>query len=258
MHLYTFLLYVLTGVFSGLSAGFFGIGGGIINVPALMGIFHLFGIGKDPVRSSVATSLFIIVFTSLSATFTHFKSNKNLKLRNVFALGAGGSIGAILGALISMGVPGTLLRRLLGIFEFAVSIYFWLGIEKIARGRSISPSIAVAGGFVAGLISGMLGVGGGVFLVPFLTLTTSERHENIIAYSSVMITFSSIFGVSTFLFKGLTEGLNYVNFLAGICVAVASMISARIGVKTLYRIETGVAKKLYSVFLFFIGLRLII
>lgn len=258
MEILPFLFYTITGVISGLSAGFFGIGGGIINVPALMGIFYLYGVTEEPVRSSVATSLFIIAFTSFSATYTHFTKNRTLRWKSILILGAGASIGAVSGVFISLSISPSLLKKLLGIFEFVVSVHFWRNFKAEKVGRTVSPLLAITGGFIAGVLSGMLGIGGGIFLVPFLTLTTSERHENVIAYSSAMITFSSLFGMSTFVVEGFRYNVSYVNLTAGISVAMVSIFFARTGVKALYRVETGLARKLYAIFLLLIGIRLII
>ncbi|RPF49776.1 hypothetical protein EDD75_0599 [Thermodesulfitimonas autotrophica] len=95
------------GILVGLFSGFFGIGGGIVMIPALMYLMHM-----DP-RVVVGTSLAVIMPTALFGTITH-SAHGNVDLRVAFLLATGAALGSVLGASLVTWVPEKLLQRLLG------------------------------------------------------------------------------------------------------------------------------------------------
>lgn len=99
----------------GFVSSIFGIGGGIIHVPAMI---FLLGI---PVHISTATSFFILAFTSLVGSVTH-GSLGNVNLEFALLIGVGAVVGAQLGAAISHRVRGTNIERLLGLALIVVAV----------------------------------------------------------------------------------------------------------------------------------------
>ena len=108
-------LGLLLGFLGGLSSGLLGVGGGAVMVP----ILHL--IMNFPMHLAVATSMFIMIFTSMSGLITHF-SLGNVHVECALLLGAGIIFGAQVGAYISKRTSGRNLRRIFGIILFLVSI----------------------------------------------------------------------------------------------------------------------------------------
>ena len=99
----------------GLSSGLLGLGGGIVVVP----ILHL--VMNFPMHVAVATSMFAMIFTSVSGVITHFCLG-NVRVEYALLLGAGIIFGAQLGAYISKRTSGRNLRRIFGIVLFLVSV----------------------------------------------------------------------------------------------------------------------------------------
>lgn len=111
------LYYIHTstwGAIAGFMSGLTGIGGGIINVPALV-------IGGMPVHFAIATSTAAILFTSISASFTHMKLG-NISLPHVAVISAGAIVGAQIGARIAPGVNSDKLKTAIGILLLLTSI----------------------------------------------------------------------------------------------------------------------------------------
>ncbi len=108
-------LGLLLSFFGGLSSGFLGLGGGALMVP----ILHL--TLNFPMHVTVATSMFIMVFTSMSGAATHF-SLGNVRSSHAIFLCIGAILGAQLGAYLSNRISGNSLRRIFGVVLFLVSI----------------------------------------------------------------------------------------------------------------------------------------
>jgi len=103
------------GFLGGLSSGLLGIGGGVVVVP----ILHL--VMNFPMHLAVATSMFVMILTSISGVITHF-SLGNVRVEHALLLGVGIIFGAQLGAYLSKRTSGRNLRRIFGIVLFLVSV----------------------------------------------------------------------------------------------------------------------------------------
>ena len=114
--------YLIAGVFAGLTAGLFGVGGGLVVVPILVFAFELQGFSPDVLtHMAIGTSLATIVFTSSSSVVSHHK--KGAVLWSVFKpMSLGIAIGAVLGVFTVVQLDGDLLKTLFGFFAVAVSL----------------------------------------------------------------------------------------------------------------------------------------
>ncbi|MEO6462597.1 MAG: sulfite exporter TauE/SafE family protein [Candidatus Eisenbacteria bacterium] len=193
---------ILIGLAGGLASGLLGIGGGVVLVPLLGKFLHL-----DQKRAQ-ATSLAILVFTALAAALTYgAMGTVDLRLAALLALGA--VFGVRLGALLSNRLSSATLRRAFGVFAFLVGVRLLL--EHLPEGRWLAqPGIAgmaleVAVGFVVGWLGGLLGVGGGIILVPILTLLFGVPQHEAQGVSLFMIVPMSIVGAWTQLRLGAVE-----------------------------------------------------
>jgi len=250
-------LCLFTGFISGTAAGFFGVGGGIINVPFLLAIFYFFHEAGDPIKKSIASSLAVIFIASLSSAYTHFKTNKNLLLKNIFIIGLAGGIGAIPGAHITISIQSIYLQKALGVLEILAGFYILFYSEKENGQQKIKPFMMGIFAFIAGILSATFGIGGGIVFVPLTRFFTNYPLTDLIGYSSGMIPFVSFFGLSQYLWFEFSKGQDLISIHAVIPMAITSIIGARLGAKWVYLLNKEKLKVFYSIFLFVIGCILI-
>jgi len=250
-------LCLLTGFISGACAGFFGIGGGVINVPFLIAIFYFFPEPGDMIKKSIVSSLAVVFITSLSSSYTHFKSNKDLLLRNLFITGFAGGTGAILGAHIAISIKSIYLQKALGILEIFAGFYILFQRER--ENGEKKPALHLLGifAFLAGIFSATFGIGGGVVFIPLTRLFTNYPLTHIIGYSSGIIPFVSFFGLSQYLWVELSKGEKFLSLPAVIPMSITSIIGARLGAKWVYFLNKEKLKVFYFIFLLIIGCILI-
>ena len=166
---------ILVGAATGLAGGLLGVGGGFVMVPAMVYLM------KRPQREANGTSLAVIAPVAIvGATILGRGHQVDLQLGIFLAIGAVG--GAVLGARLTQRVSDIGLRRafgvvavLSGLVMIGDSVLRWLGGNALIAG-GIRPTgislwvMALLVGAVAGVLSGLLGIGGGAIMVPAMTL----------------------------------------------------------------------------------------
>ena len=127
-------LFAILGIFAGLVAGMFGVGGGIITVPFFVAIFIQFGFEEEIIiHMAVGTSLGCIVFTGISSAYAHSKKNA-ISYNFLKPLASGIVIGAFLGALFAVQLNGNLLKTIIGIFALLIAI-----LMSVSRDIKLKP-----------------------------------------------------------------------------------------------------------------------
>jgi uncharacterized protein len=238
---------LLIGLAGGLSSGLLGIGGGIVLVPLLTKFLRL-----DQKRAQ-ATSLAILVFTALAAALMYRAAGAvNLRLAALLALGA--VFGVRLGALWAHRLPSATLRRAFGGFAFLVGLRLllvnlpegsWLAMPGIA-----GMALEIAVGFVVGALSGLLGIGGGVILVPILTLLFGIPQHEAQGVSLFMIVPTSIVGTWTQLRLGNVEKPLVAP------IAAASVVAAVAAAALANQLPGPLLRQLFGALLVVTGLRM--
>jgi uncharacterized membrane protein YfcA len=269
------VLYILAGIAVGFVAALIGIGGGFLMVPILHLLFGL------EIHAAIGTSLFTIIFTSTSSSGEYVRKGiADLLLGAVmipFTI-----TGAIIGANLSTKLPGNVLKAFFGILLIIISVRMFLknnskgtSASQLNESFKVSPSkfltlnrtaihlngtgheyavnIPLVGlfGFCAGLLSGLLGIGGGSIQIPVLTLVFGVPIHVAIATSMFIIMFTSTFGMLTHLFIG------NVLLAVGIFVSVGTIIGGQIGARTAQRIDNVKLRKIFAVLMIFAGIRMI-
>jgi uncharacterized protein len=158
------LMLVLVGAVGGLFSGAFGVGGGIVMVPLFVWLLRF-----DQRRAS-ATSLVAIVPASLVGATIYF-ANGHVDVVAALSIGAGGVLGALIGTRLLRVLPLTVLRWAFVVLLVAAAVR--LLFEVPSRGAALELGVWAIVGFVlfgvaVGTLSGLLGVGGGVIIVPVL------------------------------------------------------------------------------------------
>ena len=238
----TTTFYVLTGAFTGLMSGIIGIGGGVIIVPALLYLFGHNAIVPDEalMHFAVGSSLAIMIFTSLSSIRSHCKLGD--VLWHVYQrMWPGIVVGVILGALLANFIPTYWLKIFFGLFLLAVS---WKMVKGINVGQPLEENFPRAWvnrlvSFAIGFKSGLLGVGGGTLIIPYLTYCGVDPRK-IAAVSSMCTMTVAVLGTLIFMISSLSVphlvswSTGYVYWPAVGWVAIPSMLCAPLGARLSY------------------------
>lgn len=132
-----YLLFLVAGAFSGLTAGLFGIGGGLVMVPALLVSFTLAGVPpNDLVPMALGTSLACVGFTSFMAARAHFELGNLARPLSVRVLGFSAclAVGVFIGSEFSTSVPRNTILGAIGFYQLFVACWMlWTTIDRAHR-----------------------------------------------------------------------------------------------------------------------------
>ncbi|MDH5179652.1 MAG: sulfite exporter TauE/SafE family protein [Gammaproteobacteria bacterium] len=258
-----YLIYGVLGLFTGVVAGLLGVGGGLIIVPVLVMIFQQQGFNADIiVHLAVGTSLATIVFTSLSSVRAHHAHGA--VLWPVFwRLTPGIVVGALLGAVAAELMSAAFLKRFFAVFELAVALQMWLGLRPDAA-RALPGRWAMSGaGGVIGLVSAIVGIGGGTLTVPFL-VWCNVTMQKAVATSSATGLPIAVAGATGFMLTGWGESSlpaqssGFVYQPAFFGIVVTSVLSAPLGAWLAHKLPAKVLKKVFAIFIAILGLRMLL
>ena len=259
----TLLLYLALGAFAGLMAGLLGVGGGLIIVPVLAGIFqHQQMSAAVIMHLAIGTSLATIVVTSVSSVRAHHQRGAVL-WPVVWRLTPGIVIGAWLGAAVADALPSAVLSKIFAVFVLVVAAQMAFG-AKPAPHRELpgAPGMLATGG-VIGAVSAIVGIGGGSLTVPFLTWCNTPMRQAVATSAACGLPIA-LAGAIGFIVTGLNAAelpawsLGYVYGPALVGVAFASMLSAPLGAKLAHTLPAEVLKKVFAVFLMLIGVKMLL
>ena len=257
----TFFLLSM-GAMAGMFAGLLGIGGGIIIVPVLSIVFTSQGVSIDVLMHlSIGTSLATIVITSISSIRAHHK-HQAIDWPVVKLMAIGVFIGGILGSVIAQFIPGEELKTIFSIFIFLIAVQMFVGnTAKPHRTLPKMPGMILTGTGI-GIISALMGVGGGSMSVPFLTWCNMSIRRAVATSSAIGFPIA-VSGTIGFIFMGWSVAerpelsIGYVSLPAFFSIAVASLLFAPLGAWVAHRISPVILKKIFAVFLLVVGIKML-
>ena len=193
-----FAVLLLVGAVVGVMAGLFGVGGGFLMVPAQFWALGLLGVDPETaLRTAFGTSLAVVIPTAASGAWAHH-CRRCVRWDAVRWMGLSAALAALAGALLSTRVPGRPLELLLGLVLCAAAIQLLMQRGSCDVGdeeRVLTPGGYLALGVPGGLLSGLLGIGGGIVLVPLLTLVLRYPVRTAVGTSTPVILCAALGGV---------------------------------------------------------------
>ncbi len=171
----------------GIVLGALGGGGSILAVP-----IFVYVLGAGP-KAAIAMSLPVVGLTSLAGAIGHWREG-NLELRQALLFGAAAMAGAYLGARVASWVPGGVQLAALAIVMAAAALSMLRRKRPVVAAGAASPMISIATGVAIGVLTGLLGVGGGFLFVPALVLFGGLPMKQAIGTSLLVIAMSSAAG----------------------------------------------------------------
>jgi uncharacterized membrane protein YfcA len=266
------LLLVAVGALAGFLAGVFGIGGGAILVPVFYECFRLAGVPLA-VRMPlcVGTSLAIIIPTSIrSYRAHHARGAVDMEILRAWWLPV--VIGVILGSVIARYAPELLFKIVFVMVAYSAAARLLLARESWKFGDDFprGPLMKIYG-FVVGLLSTLMGVGGGLFSNLLMTFYSRPIHQAV-ATSSALAVLISIPGALGYIYAGwpaaarypdvaalqLPFAIGYVSLIGAVLVMPTSLLTAPLGVKAAHAMSKRTLEMAFGCYLFVVGSRFVI
>ncbi|MEV6708342.1 sulfite exporter TauE/SafE family protein [Micromonospora wenchangensis] len=238
----TLPLTVGLAVLIGVSLGLLGGGGSIMAVPLLVYVADL------PAREAIATSLLVVGFTSLVGVLPHARAHR-VRWRTGLVFGLAGMAGAYVGGRLAGHLPPTLLLTGFAVMMLATAAAMIRG-RRVAGGTR-SPELPLArvlvDGAVVGLVTGLVGAGGGFLVVPALALLGGLPMPVAIGTSLVVIAMKSFAGLAGYLWSV------DIHWPLALAVTAAAVLGSLLGGRLTSRVPADVLRRSFGWFVLVMG-----
>jgi len=249
----------LTAIPVGFVAGLFGIGGGLITVPFLFYIFEKIGIDRSFIMHlAVGTSFAIIIPTSTVSVMTHHKY-KAVDFNIVKSYGIFVIIGVIFGTIFAANLKTKPLILFFSVVVYFLAFYLLFLKEKETKVKlEMKLFSKIICGFISGFISAPMGIGGAVMNVPILKFFGYSINHAIGSAAAIGFLIA-LFGALGFLISGfylktdLPLSIGFLNIPAFLIFIPITTFMARIGARTVHKIDKNKISKYFGLFLIIIG-----
>jgi uncharacterized membrane protein YfcA len=256
------MMLAVIGAFAGVLAGLLGVGGGIVLVPAFFYAFQTLGYeGPQLMQMCLATSLATIIVTSVRSVLSHNKKGAvDWAILRTWAPGI--VVGAVLGMLVVAQLRSTTLQAIFGVLALVVGLYMGFGRASWRLGPAMpGPAGRAALSPGVGFLSVLMGIGGGSFGVPLMSLFGVPIHRAVATAAGfgVLIAVPSVIG---FLLVGIAEPvppltIGAVNLVAFAVIIAMTLITAPWGVKLAHAMDPAPLKRVFAVFLVLVALNML-
>ena len=255
------LALLAVGGVAGMTAGLFGIGGGAVMVPALNYAFTAIGVPSEVVmHCAVATSAAVIILNATRSTRAHHAKDAvdmslvwpKPKWWQSYGLWIG--VGAFSAAIwIAPRLSSDALTQLFAAVAVLVALQFIFGKPSFVLRDSVprGPAPALAGGSV-GILSSLMGIGGGSLSVPLLTLCGVPIHRAI-GTAATFGLFIAVPATAGFILSGLGipnrpfGSLGYVNGLGFALITIAAWPVVPLGARLAHRLDAALLRRIFGI-----------
>jgi uncharacterized membrane protein YfcA len=253
----------LTAIPVGFVAGLFGIGGGLITVPFLFYIFGTLGFNQSYIMHlAVGTSFAIIIPTSIASVLTHHKF-KAVDFGIVKSYGVFVIFGVILGTIFATTLKTKSLVLFFSIIIFCLGFYLLFLKEKEKNiTKEIKLYLKVILGFLSGFISAPMGIAGAIMNVPILKYFGYSINRAIGSAAAIGFLIA-LFGAVGFLIAGIylkiqiPLSIGFINIPAFLIFVPITTFMARIGARTVHKINKNKISKYFGIFLLLVASKLL-
>jgi hypothetical protein len=257
-------LYPLIGAGSGVLAGLFGIGGGLLIVPALVAVFALPGSqvpAEAAVHVAIGTSLAVIVVTSLSSIAAHQRRGA-VVWTAVVRLVPGILVGGFAGAQIADALARSPLQATFGGLAIILALWMAFGRPPPAEGRQVRAFLWWPVGALIGAISALVGIGGGIMTVSWLTWQGTAIHRAVGTGAACTLPVA-LAGAAGFMWTGADApglpggSVGYVYLPAAVGISIASVLTAPLGARLAHALPVKQLRRAFALLLAVVGLQMI-
>jgi len=244
-----FLVLGVIGVIGGILSGLVGVGGGIVFVPGLVYA------GGWEIKEAVAASLIIIVFSALSGTIRNARSDDPVNWRVAGLLSLTVAPSSLIGVFISRVSPEIVVKVAFAVLLLALAYPTVKGRGEYDPDRQDIPlPLVFLAGIFIGSLSGLVGVGGGVMMVPLMVLGMGLTTKGAVSTSLAVVMFTGVIGAAGYVATGFRDPQDLLSLPP---LIVGSMVGAPLGVRVRDRLPSGVIRSIFGVFMVVVALRLL-
>jgi uncharacterized membrane protein YfcA len=252
---------VILGIAAGMLSGMFGIGGGVVIVPALTILMGF------ELQQAIGTSLAVLILpVSFFAVLAYYRA-RLLNIKSAMFVAAGLIVGAVFGAQLALNLPEDALQRLYGFFLIWVGWRFIEPRKLIAVRRGKAPAakqedpipvnaawyVLLGVGLVAGVASGLFGIGGGLVIVPALVGLLHYDQKRAVGTSLAALLPPVGLGAVISYYE-----VDKVRLPVAALIASGLVFGAFLGARIAIGLPSATIKRMYGVFLIVISLRFIL
>jgi uncharacterized membrane protein YfcA len=256
------IAYLLLGLFVGLFAGMLGIGGGMLLVPLLVFMFSAQDFPADRiVHLALGTSLTTIVFTSLSSIRAHHMHGA-VRWDIFRGAAAGLVVGTLIGAFIADWLDSRYLAILFVVFVSYSATQMILGKKPAPSRRLPGPVGMSAGAGIVGVISSLVGAGGGVVSIPLMVMCNVPMR-NAVGTSAALGLPIALAGAVGYAYTGLGEqdlpsmSLGYIFLPALLGIVIGTFITVPFGARLAHSMPVTRLKRIFALILFALAARML-
>jgi len=257
------IMVMVIGAFTGVLAGLLGVGGGIVLVPSFFYAFKSLGYdGPQLMQMFLATSLATIIVTSLRSVRSHHaRGAVDWAILRGWAPGI--ALGALAGVLVAASLRSSVLQGVFGTIGIVIGLYLGFGRTQWRLGQVMPGGIRrLAMAPVIGFLSVLMGIGGGSFGVPLMSLYGVPIHRAVATAAGFGVTIA-LPSVAGFLFVPIAPEyrppltIGAVNLVAFIIVIAMTLITAPVGVRLAHAMDPKPLRRVFAVFLTLVAINML-
>ena len=258
------IIFIFSGIFIGIAAGLFGLGGGLVIVPVVT--YCLVYFSNTPFDQAIiigiSTSLASMVITGAMAAYAHSKNN-NVDHKIIKRFIPGLILGSIAIGFFIKSFPGDLLKYFFIFYAFAIAYKLFKHQEVLKKNTLPSRLLSNVISFIFSIISGIVGIGGATLFVPFL-IKNNIPPKLAIGTSSVLGFFiglsASIAIYVGYLYSGLNDQLTFgfIYTPAILFLTLPSLIFIKLSAGWLLKLDDLLIKRLFGLLLTIIGIMMLL
>ena len=264
MELGYIIILLVTGVGVGFVGGLLGVGGCFIMTPVQFWVYTAMGVPTDiAIKVAFGTNLLVVLPTAMSGAWRHHRKGA-VWWRAALVLGGCGMLGALGGATIASHLPGEALKIAFG------SVILTGGIRmltarppEVAEESKDNPWLWAAWGIPIGIITGLIGIGGGVLMVPVMVLMLKFKMHQAVGTSTAMMILTSLGGLIGYIVNGLgvtgipSPHIGYVHIWSWLALASTSIAMVQVGAVTAHKLPARELRWIFIAVMFYMGIKMI-
>ena len=258
------LILIGTGIFAGFAGGMLGLGGAFIMTPLQYIVYTNMGLSPDiALKTAFGTSLFVVLTTAISGSWRHHMQGV-VKWRVAVVMGLCGLVFGLVGSTLSSRIEGDALKITFGVIGILSAIRMLFSVKEKKEAVFVDkPWVWALWAVPIGLLSGLLGVGGGVLMVPVMVIVLKFKMDEAAANSLAVMIITSVGGILGYIVNGLgVEGrlpysVGYVDIPSWAMLAVPAAVMAQVGAVATRHINRKLLTYIFVVLLLYIGARMI-